>query len=67
MKKETWLAQEIRFLGMTQKEFAKALNTGESSVTGWIKGKSIIGPLNFRKMLELGISKEALKNPMKKV
>jgi len=67
MKKEKLLAREIRFLGLTQKEFAEKLGVHGNTISNWIMGHKAISPVFFRKMIEMGIPKKALKTPAKEV
>lgn len=67
MKKEKLLAKEIRLIGMTQKEVAKKLGVSEMTVSNWITGNAVISPVYVRKLSEIGIPKQAIREPSKEV
>ena len=67
MKKEKLLAKEIRLIGMTQKEVAKKVGASEMTVSNWITGNAVISPVYVRKLSDIGIPKQAIREPSKEV
>lgn len=67
MKKEKALAKEIRLTGMTQKEIAKKIGVSEVTVSNWINGNAVISPVCVRKLTEVGIPKQAIREPSREV
>jgi len=67
LKKEKLLAKEIRLAGMTQKDIAKKLGVSEMAVSNWITGNTVISPVYVRKLNEIGIPEQAIREPAKEI
>jgi len=64
---ERQLAKEIRLLGMTRDDVVKKLKITNVTLSNWITGKHTINPVGVRMLQEIGVPREAIREPSKKV
>ena len=67
MKKEKCLTRELRLLGFSHRKIATLLKVSPVTVTNWVNGKHRIGHMSAIKLIELGVSREAVSSPFKEV
>lgn len=57
------LRRELKFNGLTSGDLARILDITEAAIAKWMSGENKPKPIHVRKMIELGIDKEAAINP----
>ena len=67
IKLEKQLSKELRLLGITREEVAKKLKITTATLSNWIRGVYPITPIGVRMLLEIGVTKKAIKDPNKEV
>jgi len=64
--KETALKKELRLMGLTQLGAAKKCRVTEQTMSAICNGKKI-SPMLVNRLIELGVSIDVIKEPMKEV
>ena len=67
VKKERQLKKGLRLLGYSQPMIAEKLKVTTATINNWITGRIFIPPDMVKMFLEMGISREILADPSKKV
>lgn len=62
-KKERFLRQELRLIGHSPKSIAAMFDVTRETVNNWIRKDVFIPPYIAVELLELGVSKDAIRKP----
>ena len=61
------LKKELKIIGLTSGDLARVLRITPGSVAKWMSGENLPRPVHVRKLIEMGVSKDAAINPSKEI